>query len=89
MKNVEKMSLSVAKQVALDYFKKWLKVTNIEVDKDYLDVNKPELVHFILQSGVVTMLSRRKLNEDGLGKYLVYHPKKSCTFKLKHIIDGI
>lgn len=88
LKTLDKMTLPVVKKVAFERIHSWLKgVTELKVENEYLDVNKPELVHFTLNGSTVTMLSRRKLNEDGLGKHLMYHPKRSCTLKLKHILE--
>lgn len=89
LKNANKMTVPVAKHAAFEAIHSWLKgVTELVVDEDYLDVTKPDHVHFIMKGSTVTMLSRRKLNEDGLGKHLMYHPKRPRTLKLTHILNG-
>lgn len=89
LKNVNNLTLPVAKHVAFEKIHAWLKgVKELVVDEDYLDVTKPDMVHFLLKKDVVIMLSRRKLNEDGLGKHLMYHPKRPRPLKLTHILDG-
>lgn len=87
LNNMSKLTLSVAKHAAFKKIKSWLKVIELEVDEDYLDVNNPDLVHFLLKGSTVIMLSRRKLNEEGLGKHLIYHPYKNRTLKLTDIIN--
>ena len=88
LRHSEKMSVAVAKQAALEKFKSWMgNSVSIVVDEEYLDVNMPDHVHFVLKGSEVTMLSRRKLNEEGLGKHLIYHPIKSKSLKLSDIIN--
>jgi hypothetical protein len=88
LKNVNNLTLPIAKRIAFEKIHAWLKgVKELMVDEDYLDVTKPDHVHFIMKGSTVTMLSRRKLNEERLGKHLIYHPKKPRTLKLKHILE--
>jgi hypothetical protein len=87
LNNMNKLTLPVAKRAAFEKIKSWLREIELEVDEDYLDVNKPDYVHFLLKGSTVIMLSRRKLNEKGLGKHLIYHPHKSRILKLTDIIN--
>ena len=95
IKNVNKLSVPVAKKTALDWIcknmptiskiNKDFKVVTSE-DDEWLDVNRPELVHFVMDDFNVLMISRRKLNEEGMGRYLIYHPTKVTSLKLSHML---
>ena len=98
LENINKLSVPVAKKAALDWIVKnipdIIKLNkNIEIvtlnDDEWLDVNKPDYVNFVIYNFNILMLSRRKLNEEGMGRYLIYHPKKpnkTVTLKLSHML---
>ena len=91
LNKTDKMSLPVAMRTSLEVIGTKVLPSNLkyelEVDEDYLDINKPDMIHYIIRGNVITMLSRRKLNEDGLGKYLIYHPNRKYTLKFLHILN--
>lgn len=88
LRHTEKLSTAVAKQAVFEKFKDWMgNDISVVVDEEYLDVNIPDHVHFVLRGSEVVMLSRRKLNEEGLGKHLIYHPNKPKSLKLSDIIN--
>lgn len=95
IKNATKLSVPVAKKTVSDWIcknmstiskiNKDFKVVTLE-DDEWLDVNRPELVHFIMDDFNVLMISRRKLNEEGMGKYLLDHPTRNTSLKLSHML---
>ena len=91
LRNMKKISIPVAARASLEMIGTEVllsgKKYELEVDEDYLKIDNPDMIHYILQGNVIKMLSRRKLNEEGLGKYLIYHPHKNRTLKLSDIIN--
>lgn len=91
LRNMKKISIPVAAKASLEMIGTEVlpsgKKYELEVDEDYLKTDNPDMIHYILQGNVIKMLSRRKLNEEGLGKYLIYHPHKNRTLKLTDIIN--
>ena len=83
--------LPVAAKASLEVISTNVLQSNIKyefkIDEEYLDINKPDMVHYILQGNTILMVSRRKLNEDGLGKYLIYHPNGKYSLKFSHILN--
>lgn len=91
LNKINEISLPVALKAALEIIGTNVLPSNIKyditVDTDYLNLNKLDMVHFIVQNNVIKMVSRRKLNEEGLGKHLIYHPNGKYSLKLSHILN--